>query len=170
MEKLVNMAKRGDTEAFTQLMQSQMQNMYKTARSILSQDEDVADAISDTILACWEQLGSLKHDGYFRTWMTRILVNKCYDLIRSNKTVAWEDYIPDPAYREQEYENIEWKQILDSLSEKYRLIMMLYYVEGFKVSEISQILDLSEGTVKSRLSRGRDRLTEAFELRQRRAN
>ena len=63
MEKLVNMAKRGDTEAFTQLMQSQMQNMYKTARSILSQDEDVADAISDTILACWEQLGSLKHDG-----------------------------------------------------------------------------------------------------------
>ena len=154
MEKLVNMAKRGDTEAFTQLMQSQMQNMYKTARSILSQDEDVADAISDTILA----------------WMTRILVNKCYDLIRANKTVAWEDYIPDPAYREQEYENIEWKQTLDSLSEKYRLIMMLYYVEGFKVSEISQILDLSEGTVKSRLSRGRERLTEAFELRQRRAN
>lgn len=102
--------------------------------------------------------------------MTRILVNKCYDLIRANKTVAWEDYTPDPAYREQEYENIEWKQTLDSLSEKYRLIMMLYYVEGFKVSEISQILDLSEGTVKSRLSRGRDRLTEAFELRQRRAN
>ena len=170
MEKLVNMAKRGDTEDFTHLMQSQMQNMYKTARSILSQDEDVADAISDTILACWEQFGSLKHDGYFRTWMTRILVNKCYDLIRANKTVAWEDYIPDPAYSEQEYENIEWKQTIDSLSEKYRLIMMLYYVEGFKVSEISQILDLSEGTVKSRLSRGRDRLTEAFELRQRRAN
>lgn len=170
MEKLVNKAKRGDTEAFTQLMQSQMQNMYKTARSILSQDEDVADAISDTILACWEQLGSLKQNGYFRTWMTRILVNKCYDLIRNNKTVALEDYIPDPAYREQEYENIEWKQTLDSLSEKYRLVMMLYYVEGFKVSEISQILDLSEGTVKSRLSRGRERLTEVFELRQRRTN
>lgn len=170
MEKLVNRAKRGDTEAFTQLMQSQMQNMYKTARSILSQDEDVADAISDTILACWEQLGNLRHDGYFRTWMTRILVNKCYDLIRANKTVALEDHIPDPAYREQEYENIEWKQTLDSLSEKYRLVMMLYYVEGFKVSEISQILDLSEGTVKSRLARGRDRLTEVFELRKRRAN
>ena len=170
MNNLIERAKQRDAEAFTQLMQSQMQNMYKTARSILSQDEDVADAISDTILACWEQFGSLKHDGYFRTWMTRILVNKCYDLIRANKTVAWEDYIPDPAYREQEYENIEWKQTLDSLSEKYRLIMMLYYVEGFKVSEISQILDLSEGTVKSRLSRGRDRLTEVFELRQRRAN
>lgn len=47
MEKLVNMAKRGDTEAFTQLMQSQMQNMYKTARSILSQDEDVDGNIID---------------------------------------------------------------------------------------------------------------------------
>ena len=47
MEKLVNMAKRGDTEAFTQLMQSQMQNMYKTARSILSHDEDVDGNIID---------------------------------------------------------------------------------------------------------------------------
>ena len=76
MEKLVNMAKRGDTEAFTQLMQSQMQNMYKVARSILSRDEDVADAISDTILVCWEKIDTLKKNRFFRTWMTRILINK----------------------------------------------------------------------------------------------
>ena len=170
MNDLVQKAKRGDPDAFTDLMQSQMQNMYKTARSILSQDADVADAVSETILTCWQQLGSLKHNGYFRTWMTRILVNKCYELIRKNKQILPEADIPDPGYRENEFENIEWKQTLDSLPEKYRLVMMLYYVEGFKVSEISQILELSEGTVKSRLSRGRDHLTETFELRQRRAN
>ena len=104
------------------------------------------------------------------TWMTRILINKCYELIRKNRNITVDAEFPEQGYQEIAYENIEWKQTLDSLSEKYRLIMMLYYVEGFKVSEISQILDLSEGTVKSRLSRGRDRLTEAFELRQRRAN
>ena len=170
MKRLVKKAMAGNKDAFAQLMEMNTQSMYKVARAYFTSDADVADAISETVLICFEQLDTLRKPEYFKTWMTRILVNKCYDLIRSNKTVAWEDYIPDPAYREQEYENIEWKQTLDSLSEKYRLIMMLYYVEGFKVSEISQILDLSEGTVKSRLSRGRDRLTEAFELRQRRAN
>lgn len=170
MNELVQKAKKGDLDAFTDLMQSQMQNMYKTARSILSQDADVADAISETILTCWEQLGSLKHNHYFRTWMTRILVNKCYDLIRKNKMVLPEEMTADTGYRENEFDNIEWKQTLDSLPEKYRLVMMFYYVEGFKISEISQILELSEGTVKSRLARGRDRLTETFELKQRRAN
>ena len=82
MNELVNQAKKGDPDAFTELMQSQMQNMYKAARAILNRDEDVADAISDTILACWEHLGSLKQAGYFRTWMTRILINKCYEQIR----------------------------------------------------------------------------------------
>ena len=67
MDDLVSKAKKGDPDAFTDLIQSQMKNMYKTARSILSQDADVADAISETILICWERLGSLKYNSYFRT-------------------------------------------------------------------------------------------------------
>ena len=165
MEKLVNMAKRGDTEAFTQLMQSQMQNMYKTARSILSQDEDVADAISDTILACWEQLGSLKHDGYFRTWMTRILLNKCNDILRKRKQMVWMDEIPETPDVDVGFENSEWKEALNSLSENFRLVVMLYYIEGFKTSEISQILDIPEGTVRSRLARGREQLAGLFQVK-----
>ena len=59
MNNLIERAKQRDAEAFTQLMQSQMQNMYKTARALLSNEEDAADAISETILACWEKLGQL---------------------------------------------------------------------------------------------------------------
>lgn len=58
-------AKRKDADAFTELMESQMQNMYKVARSILSRDEDVADAISDTILVCWEKIDTLKKNRFF---------------------------------------------------------------------------------------------------------
>lgn len=65
MDDLVSKAKKGDPDAFTDLIQSQMKNMYKTARSILSQDADVADAISETILICWERLGSLKYKQLF---------------------------------------------------------------------------------------------------------
>ena len=83
--RLVKRAKRKDADAFTELMESQMQNMYKVARSILSRDEDVADAISDTILVCWEKIDTLKKNRFFRTWMTRILINKCNDILRAGQ-------------------------------------------------------------------------------------
>lgn len=77
MENLIKKARQHDADAFTELMMEQMQTMYKTARAILDNEEDAADAISDTILACWEKLGQLRENKYFRTWMIRILVNKC---------------------------------------------------------------------------------------------
>ena len=58
MERLISQARKGDPDAFTALMESQMQNMYKAARSVLCNDEDIADAISDTILVCWEKFSS----------------------------------------------------------------------------------------------------------------
>lgn len=58
MEELIKKARQHDADAFTELMMSQMQTMYKTARAILNNEEDAADAISDTILACWEKLGT----------------------------------------------------------------------------------------------------------------
>ena len=60
IKNLIKEAKCGDSDAFAELMQSQMQNMYKAARAILYNDEDVADAISETILTCWEKLWQLR--------------------------------------------------------------------------------------------------------------
>ena len=65
-------------------MQLHMKDMYRTAVSILMNDEDAADAIQDAILACWEKIDGLKEPRYFRTWMTRILINKCYDITSRN--------------------------------------------------------------------------------------
>lgn len=79
------------------LMESQMQNMYKAARSVLCNDEDIADAISDTILVCWEKLSQLKEARYFRTWMTRILLNKCNDILRKRKQMVWDGRDPGDA-------------------------------------------------------------------------
>ncbi len=162
MDKLVRKAKQGDPDAFTELMQSQMQNMYKTARSILYNDEDAADAISETILACWEKMWQLKEESYFRTWMTRILINKCKDMLRKQRNLSLVEEIPDIPSYDVKYANAEWKEALDSLSEKYRLVLMLYYVEGFKTGEISQILSMPESTVRSRLARGRQQLAKEF--------
>ena len=165
MEKLIKEAKAGNPDAFTRLMKSQMQNMYKTAGAILINDEDIADAVSETILACWENMHSLKEDRFFKTWMTRILVNKCNDIIR--KKQYYLDYdMPEEPYNDTGFENAEWKEALSTISEKYRLVMVLYYIEGFSTGDISGILDIPEGTVRSRLARGREQLAGAYGLRE----
>ena len=72
MEQLVKKAKRHNKEAFEDLMQAQAQNMYKVAKAILRNDEDVLDAMQETALTCWEKIGSLKQDRYIKAWMTKI--------------------------------------------------------------------------------------------------
>ena len=160
--KLISEAKRGDPDAFTALMQSQMQNMYKAARAILSSDEDAADAIADTILVCWEKLSQLRKPEFFRTWMTRILINKCKDIIRKRRNYSFMEDVPDVSVRETGFENVEWNDALNCLEEKYRLVTVLYYVEGFSTTEIAEMLGMPDSTIRSRLSRARHKLAREF--------
>jgi len=167
MDELIKEAKKGNPDAFTQLMQLQMQNMYKAARALLDNDEDIADAISETILTCWEKIKQLKYEEYFRTWMTRILINKCNDILRKKVNLFFTDEIPEIPSYDTRFENVEWKEALNVLDKKYRLVIMLYYVEGFKTSEIAQILDIPDSTVRSRLARGRERLVNEYDPKRR---
>lgn len=162
MENLVKKAQNRDADAFTALMQSQMQNMYKASRAILANEEDAADAISDTILTCWEKMSQLENPAYFRTWMTRILINKCNDILRKKEKLLFTEEIPEIPSQDTGYANMEWNEALKSLDEKYRLVIMLYYVEGYKTSEISMILEIPESTVRTRLARGRQRLAMEY--------
>lgn len=168
MEELIREARQGDAEAFTRLMRSQMQAMYKVARAILDEEEDVADAIAETILTCWEKLGQLKDPAFFCTWMTRILINKCKDILRKKRKVSFMAEVPEIAVHDDAYENAEWKGVLESLGERYRLVMVLYYVEGFQAREIGEILELPESTVRTRLARGRQYLAQELAGRERR--
>lgn len=85
LKYLVKKAQQGDAQAFVRLIDMHKQSMYKIARSYFTSDEDIADAIQDTIETCWKSIGHLAEAEYFRTWMTRILINKCIDIIRKNK-------------------------------------------------------------------------------------
>ncbi len=162
MENLVKRAQKRDADAFTELMRMQMQNMYKAAKAILSNEEDVADAIQDTILTCWEKLGQLASPPYFRTWMTRILINKCNDILRKRERLNFTDEVPEIPVCDTGYGNMEWNEALNSLDEKYRLVILLYYVEGYKTSEISQILEIPESKVRTRLARGREKMAAEY--------
>ena len=172
-EFLIRRAKKDDKDAFCRLMDEHLQCMYKMASAYLKNDEDVADAIQDTILSCYENLRSLKQNRYFKTWMLRILINKCKDILKQKKQVWGEnefvskvEFSDDHYYEhEEEYAAKEWAQMLEPLDNKYRLVILLYYMEGFNIREISDILDMKESTVKSRLQRGRKQVAELYEYK-----
>lgn len=159
-EDLIKRAKRQDADAFTELMQLYMKDLYRVALAILMNDEDAADAIQDTILACWEKLSTLKKEQYFKSWMTRILINKCYDIRRRALRFVDLEACEEPAA--QDCYNLEFKEALSSLDEKYRCVMVLFYSEGYHVDEISEILKISKSTVKTRLQRGREKLARYY--------
>lgn len=162
--ELVKRAKSGDEEAFIRLMESQSDCMYKMAKTILKKEEDVADAMAETVLVCWEKLSTLKENRYVKTWMIRILMNKCYDLLRKKELLLTEDTVSEADAREDGYGMAEWEQVLQGLDEKYRLVMLLYYVDGFKIREVSEILDIPAATVKTRLVRGRKQLADEMKM------
>lgn len=157
---LVKKAQRHDKDAFCELLNLYMKDMYRTATAILRNEEDVGDAIQETILSCWEKLGTVRKTEYFKTWMIRILINHCYDILREKSMFAGMEDYEEPAGWD-EY-NSEWKEAIASLDERYRLPMSLYYGQGFKVREIAQILSLPQNTIKTYLSRGRKQLAKYY--------
>ncbi|MBR6150363.1 MAG: sigma-70 family RNA polymerase sigma factor [Lachnospiraceae bacterium] len=162
LERLVHKAKRKDPDAFTALMNAYMQHLYKTAKAILMNDEDVADAMQETIMVCWEKMGTLKEDRYFKAWVTKILINECYNLIRGRKGVTYVDEIPEIP-DDGEKSDLEWKEALAVLGEEYRLPVVLYYVQGFQTKEIAKLMGISDAAVRTRLSRAREQLRKYYE-------
>ncbi len=85
--ELIKKAKRKDKQAFSFLFEQNLTDMYKVAKAILKTDEDVEDALQETALICWQKIGQLEKNRYFKTWMIRILINECNSILRERKTV-----------------------------------------------------------------------------------
>lgn len=156
---LIKEAKEKNPDAFDQLMKAQLQKMYRIAISMLDNEEDAADAIQETVLKCWQKIGQLKNEEFFQTWLTRILINQCKDILKSRKRYVPIEDIPERGY-EDDYFTGEWKSLLQVLDKKYRIVMELYYVEGYSTKEIAEMLHITDANVRSRMTRGRKQLEQ----------
>ena len=138
-------------------------SLYRLAKSLLRQEEDAQDAVQDAILSAYEKLGSLRCREKFRPWIMRILANACYDILRARKdTAALEDAaaIPAPTGRELG-ELLCLREAVDQLPAEYRAVIVLFYYEGLSIREIARTLRLTQGAVKTRLNRAREKLRHA---------
>lgn len=168
MDLMIKKAQKGDKEAFIKVINQYTQDMYKVAKARLNSEEDIGDAIQDTILSAYKNICVLKETTYFKTWIIKILINKCNDIINKNKKIVYVEEYYDYSNNNLSTdnttveENIIFSETLSTLSEDYRLVVVLYYVDGYNTREISEILSEKEGTIKSRLSRARQQLKEHY--------
>jgi RNA polymerase sigma-70 factor (ECF subfamily) len=174
--ELVRRAQADDREAFEELVRRHQQRVSAVAGGILRQREDVEDIAQQVFVKAYFSLKRFDQRAAFSTWLYKITVNECWDLLRKRKVrpLVYESdlseeqarqygapeersgHTPDVSDRLVARQRVE--TLLQCLDERDRMMLVLKEVEGFAVEEIAQILDLNANTVKVRLFRARRKI------------
>lgn len=157
-----------DKDTFCRLVRQNEKAMYSVAFSILSNESDAADAISEAIYRAYKSLDTLKNEYAFKPWILRIVRNCAVELVRSNKNLL---SIDDVEVEESSSENeivtaLALRKAVEQLKQPYKEVVVLYYYEDLSIAQISKITGASVVTAKQQLSRARkmlrDMLMEPF--------
>lgn len=171
-ERLISHAVAGDSAAFSELMALHERRMYAVALRICANREDAQDCLQDAMLRIYRSLGSFKGQSSFSTWVYRITMNTCLDELRRRKSrnATSLDNLLDNGWSPSDDDNApekyalasEQRRVIDraiaELPEDMRSAVVLRDVQGFSYDEIAEILEANIGTIKSRISRGREKL------------
>lgn len=167
MEELVAKAKKKDEKAFDELIFMVKKELYLIAKTKLKNEEDIADVMQETIYYCYKNLKKLRNNKLFKTWTIRILINECNKVYSNNskKSVSIEEkeienYI---GLEDNLFSNIGFDILIKDLKEDEKIIMTLYYYSQYSTKEISKILKIKEGTIRSKLSRAKNKLRNQYE-------
>ena len=174
-KQLVQQAAAGDAAAFETLVERYQQQVYHLALRMVNNEADAQDLAQEAFIRAWRGLGSFQFTSQFSTWLYRLTSNICIDFLRAQKRrkvvsltmlrddedSQW-DLPDDDPLPEQQMIAREERQALErafaALDPEFRQILTLRIVNGCSYQQISQILGIAEGTVKSRISRAREQL------------
>ena len=168
MEELIKRAQKGDQEAFTTLVKSMKDDLYKIAKTRISNEDDMQDAIQETMLEMYKSIKKLRDPKLFKKWIITILINKCNRIYRkkyktdlSYEKLNFEDFIT--ATSNDVESDLEFYELLKDLKYEERIILILYYKEEYTVKEIKSILNMKVSTINTHLFRARAKLKEKLE-------
>ncbi len=168
---LINRAMAGDTHAFAELVNTHQLFLYNLALRAVSNPHEAQDITQETFIRAWRGLKNFRREAKFRTWLYRILMNLCYDryphLEREKNTISIDEddkEIPVSSFLEQHSDHEELKEIIHqellNLPEVYRLVLSLRYQQEHSYQEISEVMDMPIGTVKTTIFRAKAQLKE----------
>lgn len=151
------MRSRSEDTWFSREIDAMAPTIFRIAFAILRNRADSEDAAQNAVLKAYMNLDRLKERRYFKTWLIRILKNECLNFARSQKSVSNLDACADIGY-EMEVPDMDLNRAFDVLNEDERIAITLYYYEGYSTKEIAQICEVTDGTIRTRLSRARETL------------
>lgn len=131
-------------------------NLYTVAFNICKNTQDAEDVVQDTFIQYWRQKKEFESEQHLRAWLFRVAINTAKNKVNSlfrRTTVPLEDYMESLSFESQEASDIF--EAVMNLPTKYRIVIHLFYYEDYSVNEIADILKITPGNVKTRLSRGR---------------
>ncbi|GLB50818.1 RNA polymerase sigma factor [Neptunitalea lumnitzerae] len=171
---IIEKCKKNDRKAQLQLYNSYCEGMFHVAYRFLKSVEDAEDAMQESFIKAFKKLHQYHGDVTFGAWLKKIVINHCIDQLKYEKKqlVSLEDQLLEPIQHEEEVISeslvIEIKEhileAIDKLSDKYRLVVLLYLVEGYDHKEISEILDITETASRTKLLRGKRKLQEYLKV------
>lgn len=147
---------------FCEQVKAYRYQLYVVAFTILRNEEDAQDAVCSAILKGYEHIEQLKNSTKFKAWMITITKNEALKLKGRRLELPGDDKLEELLEPVRDHYNELW-DCVQKLPEEYRLVIVLYYYNELSLRDIAKILNIPMGTVKSRLSRGRDFLKQALE-------
>ncbi len=151
----------GDRDAFAELVRRHRDRLWAVALRTLGDREDAADALQEALISAYRSAHRFRGESAVTTWLHRIVVNACLDRVRrrtARPTVALADTEPAPVAPVDSDTALDVRAALARLPVEQRTALVLVDVQGYSVVEAAAILEVAEGTVKSRCARGRARL------------
>lgn len=163
MEMILSQTQDDARERFAAAVTAHRRAMYRAARALLSSDADAEDAVSEAILRAWQAFGRLRDENALKGWLIKITVNCAHEHHRKTARVSYTDDLePLAGGAEDRHDFTLWDAVC-ALPEDYRVATVLFYYEDMTTAEIAKALGIREGTVRSRLSRARNRLRTLLE-------
>ncbi|MBN1179112.1 MAG: sigma-70 family RNA polymerase sigma factor [Anaerolineae bacterium] len=181
-DSLIRSAQRGNMDAFNELVLTHQNRVYNLAYRIMGDPAAASDATQDAFISAYRHIGTFR-GGSFKSWLLRIVANRCYDELRRHKrrpATSFEEFgeldeeanpalINGSASPEEEAEQTELAAFLQeaiaTLPPHQRVVLVLSDVEGLSYTDIADAVDVPVGTVKSRLARARAYLRDRLQAR-----
>jgi RNA polymerase sigma-70 factor (ECF subfamily) len=171
-EDVVRRCVGGDRAAFAILVERHERRVYNLALRVTGREEDARDATQEAFMTALRKLSTFRGEAAFTTWLHRVTVNACYDLLRKQRREPVLDRLPDhepepppaPDHADTSDLSIDVQRALLDVPTDYRVVMILHDVQDLPYEEVARIVGVPVGTVKSRLHRGRVALARALGL------
>lgn len=168
MEELLYGAIKGEEEAFTSLMLSYEKDLYKIAKLRLNKNDDICDAMQNTLLLVYKNVKKIRNISFFKTWVIKILINECNKIYKKQKNViSFEDnemekYISN-ANTNNLSEDLDFEILIKILNYDEKQIIQLYYGNDLAIKDISMILQMNENTIKTKMRRAKLKIKNYYE-------